>query len=99
MAEGTELLRQLRASMEMLERVINYIPICTMNLSLTIEDQIYMCTVHEQIGHNAKKCENIVFLQHQNSGTTMSPELILGVAVPDRSIRRSKRKAYRCYRS
>ena len=46
----------------------------------------YMCApryviVHEQIGHNAQKRENKVFLQHHSSGTTMSPELILGMAV------------------
>ena len=36
-------------------------------------------TVHERIGHDVPK--NMVFLQHHNSGATMSPELILGMAV------------------
>ena len=38
-------------------------------------------TVHEPIGHNAQKCANTVFWQHHSSGTTMSSELFLGVAV------------------
>ena len=33
--------------------------------------------VHEHIGHNVQKREN---MQHHNSETTMSPELILGMA-------------------
>ena len=41
-------------------------------------------TVHEQIGHNAQKRENRVFLQHHSSGTAMSSELIRGMAVIER---------------
>ena len=37
---------------------------------------VYVAT-HQQIGHNVQKRENILFLQHHNSGTTMSPEIIL----------------------
>ena len=38
-------------------------------------------TVYEQIGHNAQKCKNSLFLQHNNSGTTMCPEPILGIGI------------------
>ena len=43
-------------------------------------------TVHEQIGRNAQKRENRVFLQHHSSGTTMSSELILDMAVTEDSL-------------
>ena len=54
-------------------------------------------TVHGQIGHNAQK-QNMVFLQHHISGTIMSPELIVGVAVIYRRVGRSKCEAYCYYR-
>ena len=41
---------------------------------------VYYVTVQKQIGH-AQKCESKVFLQHHSSGTTMSSEFILGMAV------------------
>ena len=67
-------------------------------LFIPCSNEAMYVTVHEQIGHNAHKRENRVFLQHHSSGTTMSPELILGMAVIE-SISRSKREAYHCYRS
>ena len=45
-------------------------------------------TVHEQIGHNAQKREYWVFLQHHSSGTTMSPDLIFGLAVIEGDVSR-----------
>ena len=45
---------------------------------ISLHRSILNVSVHEQIGHNAQKR---VFLQHHSSGTTMSPELILGMAV------------------
>ena len=38
-------------------------------------------TVHEQIRDNAQKCENTLYSQRHNSGTTMNPELLPGMAV------------------
>ena len=48
----------------------------------TPANTVYMyVTVHKQSGHNVQKRENMVILQRHNSVTTMSAELILGMAV------------------
>ena len=47
------------------------------SLGGTVMPETYV-TVHEQIGHNAQKCEN---MQLHNFGTTMSSELVLGMTV------------------
>ena len=38
-------------------------------------------TIHEKNGHDAQKLKNVMFWQHHNSVTAISPELILGMAV------------------
>ena len=47
----------------------------------SLKGHLSFVTVHGQIGHNAQKRENRVFLQHHSSGTTVSSELFRGMAV------------------
>ena len=56
------------------------------SLGGTVMPETYV-TIHEQIGHNAQKCEN---MQHHNFGTTMGSELVLGMTVIEGEIYKQK---------